>query len=34
MNSVGRCKGKSNQDAIHNLDEITTESCRLGMEQP
>ena len=32
MNYVGRCKGKSNQDAIHNLDEITTESCKLGME--
>ena len=26
-------KTRSNQDAIHNLDEITTESCRLGIEQ-
>ena len=34
MNSVGRCKGKSNEEAIHNLDEITIESCKLGMEQP
>ena len=26
-------KAKSNQDAIHNLDEVITESCRLGIEQ-
>ena len=26
-------KAKSNQDAIHNLDEITTKSCRLGIEE-
>ena len=25
-------EGKTSQDVIHNLDEITTESCKFGMK--
>ena len=32
MNIVIQCNIRSNQDAIYNLDEITTESYKLGIE--
>ena len=32
MNAVIWCTTKSNQDSIYNLDEITTENSKLGIE--